>query len=49
VVALFITEVTGIDVLYPDGEAPDPYAEQFPENWYQEIGRKSQVTTEGVE
>jgi predicted DNA-binding protein with PD1-like motif len=35
---LFVTEISGIDVLFPHGEAPDPHAEQFPENWYQERG-----------
>jgi predicted DNA-binding protein with PD1-like motif len=37
VVALFITEVTGIDVLYPEGATLDPHAEEFPENWYREV------------
>jgi predicted DNA-binding protein with PD1-like motif len=38
VVEVFITEITGIDVLYPEGAMIDPHAEAFPENWYQEIG-----------
>ena len=33
---VFITEILGIDVLYPQGKAPDPHAEEFPENWYKE-------------
>jgi len=33
----FITEILGIDVLYPHGQMPDPHAEEFPENWYKEI------------
>jgi predicted DNA-binding protein with PD1-like motif len=37
VVECFITEIVGIDVLYPEGEMPDPHAEEFPENWYKEI------------
>ena len=35
---VFITEILGIDVLYPHGEVPDPHAEEFPENWYRSIG-----------
>ena len=37
VVEIFITEITGIEVIYPEAEMPDPHAEQFPENWYREI------------
>ena len=33
----FITEILGIDVLYPEGRMIDPHAEEFPENWYQEV------------
>ena len=31
---VFITELLGIDVLFPQRLAPDPHAEEFPENWY---------------
>ena len=34
---VFIQEVAGIDVLYPGGVAPAKHAEEFPENWYQEV------------
>ena len=37
VIECFITEILGIDVLYPEGKMIDPHAEEFPENWYQEI------------
>lgn len=37
VVEVFITEILGIDVLYPTEELIDPHAEEFPENWYQEV------------
>ncbi|HDQ72171.1 MAG TPA: DNA-binding protein [Chloroflexi bacterium] len=37
VIEFFITEIKGIDVLYPEGEMIDPHAEAFPENWYKEI------------
>lgn len=36
VVELFITEVLGIEVLYPRGIMPDPHGDDFPENWYRE-------------
>jgi predicted DNA-binding protein with PD1-like motif len=36
VLEIFITEITGIDVIYPEAEVIDPHAEQFPENWYEE-------------
>ncbi len=35
VVEVFITEILGIDVLYPTGV--DPHTDEFPENWYQEV------------
>ena len=35
---VFITEILGIDVLYPKGKPPDPHAKEFPENWYKEVG-----------
>jgi len=34
---VFITEILGIDVLYPQGELLDPHAEEFPENWYKAV------------
>ena len=34
---VFITEILGIDVLYPHGQVPDPHAAEFPENWYRSI------------
>ena len=34
---VFITEILGVDVLYPTGHIPDPHAEDFPENWYKEV------------
>ena len=37
VVEVFITEILGIDVLYPEEEIIDPHAEEFPENWYKEV------------
>ena len=37
VVELFITEILGIDVLYPSGTMIDPHADEFPENWYKEV------------
>lgn len=37
VVEMFITEILGIDVLYPTTWHLDPHADIFPENWYQEI------------
>ena len=37
VVEVFITEILGIDVLYPEGEMLHPHAEEFPENWYKEV------------
>jgi hypothetical protein len=33
----FVTELLDIDVLYPRGEAPNPHAAQFPENWYRSV------------
>ena len=36
VLEIFITEINGIDVIYPEAEVIDPHAEQFPENWYEE-------------
>ena len=35
VVELFVTEIEGIDVMYPEGTQPE---EDFPENWYKETG-----------
>jgi predicted DNA-binding protein with PD1-like motif len=37
VVEVFVTEILGIDVLYPNGFFPDPHTEEYPENWYKEI------------
>jgi len=37
VVEVFITEVLGIDVLFPGNKKIDSHAEEFPENWYKEI------------
>ena len=37
VVEVFITELLGIDVLYPEGTTFSEHAEEFPENWYQEV------------
>jgi predicted DNA-binding protein with PD1-like motif len=41
VLACYITEILGIDVLYPGDWRPDgyacPYANEYPENWYQEV------------
>jgi predicted DNA-binding protein with PD1-like motif len=37
VVELFITEMTGIDVLYPEGAEIDPDEGVVPGNWYKEI------------
>jgi predicted DNA-binding protein with PD1-like motif len=37
VVEVFITELLGIDVLYPEGTHFSEHAEEFPENWYQEV------------
>ncbi len=34
---VFITEILGIEVLYPEGEHPSEHAEEFPENWYREV------------
>jgi len=36
VVEVFITEILGIEVLYPEGTMIDSHAEEFPENWYKE-------------
>ena len=44
VIEFFITEILGIDVLYPEGKMIDPHAEEFPENWYQEIKEKRDRT-----
>ena len=37
VVEVFVTEIVGIDVLYPEGAMIDPHAEEFPENWYKAV------------
>jgi predicted DNA-binding protein with PD1-like motif len=37
VVQVFVTEILGIDVLYPTEAMIDPHAEEFPENWYIEV------------
>ena len=37
VVEVFITEILGIDVLYPQGKMLDSHAEEFPESWYQTV------------
>ena len=37
VVEVFITEILGIDVLYPSEKPIDPHADEFPENWYKEV------------
>jgi predicted DNA-binding protein with PD1-like motif len=37
VVEVFITEILGIDVLYPEGTNLSEHAEEFPENWYKEV------------
>jgi predicted DNA-binding protein with PD1-like motif len=37
VVQVFITEILGIDVLYPSEKPIDPHADEFPENWYRSI------------
>lgn len=37
VVEVFITEILGIDVLFPSGQMIDPHADEFPENWYKEV------------
>lgn len=34
---VFITEILGIDVLYPEGTVFSEHAEEFPENWYKEL------------
>jgi predicted DNA-binding protein with PD1-like motif len=36
VVEVFITEIAGIDVIFPEAEVIDPHAKQAPENWYKE-------------
>ena len=33
-----ITEILGVEVLYPKGTMLDPLADEFPENWYKEVG-----------
>jgi len=38
VVEVFITEILGLDVLYPTQKQVDPHTDEFPENWYQEVG-----------
>lgn len=35
---VFITEILGIDVLPPTGKIVGSHAEEYPENWYREIG-----------
>jgi predicted DNA-binding protein with PD1-like motif len=37
VLACYITEILGIDVLYPSNWRPVGFADEYPENWYQEI------------
>ena len=37
VVECFITEVDGIEVLFPSNWRPVGFADEFPENWYKEI------------
>ena len=37
VVEVFITEILGIDVLYPTEKPVDPHADEFPENWYKKV------------
>ncbi len=37
VVECFITEVDGIEVLFPSNWRPVGFADEFPENWYREI------------
>ena len=37
VVEVFITEILGIDVLFPQGTMIDPHAVEFPENWYKAV------------
>ena len=37
VVEVFITEILGIDVLYPTEKPVDPHADEFPENWYRKV------------
>jgi predicted DNA-binding protein with PD1-like motif len=34
---VFITEIEGIEVLYPQGKIPNVHAQEFPENWYKEV------------
>ncbi len=38
VLEIFITEITGVEVIHPQEKGIDPHAEQFPENWYEETG-----------
>ena len=37
VIEFFITEILGINVLYPEGEMLAPHAKEFPENWYKAL------------
>jgi len=37
VLACYITEILGIDVLYPSNWRPVGFADEYPENWYQEV------------
>lgn len=37
VLEVFITEIEGIEVLFPSGWRPVGFADEFPENWYKEI------------
>lgn len=37
VVEVFVTEILGIDVLYPTGKPVSAQAEEFPESWYREV------------
>ena len=37
VVEVFITEILGIDVIYPEGTMLDPHADEFPESWYKPV------------
>ena len=37
VLECYITEILGIDVLYPSNWRPVGFADEFPENWYKEV------------
>lgn len=37
VLEIFITEIEGIEVMFPSGWRPVGFADEFPENWYKEI------------